>query len=156
MRRSKAKKKDIAPDVVYGRVDFARFINYLMNDGKKSTAEKVFYKALDLIKEKTKVDNPADVVEKAFANVAPNIEVRTRRVGGANYQVPQPVRPERRFALTCRWILKAARSKTGKSMNVRLMEEFLAASKGEGAAVKKKDEVQRAADANRAFAHFAM
>lgn len=155
MRRSRAKKREVLPDVVYGRVDFARFINYLMKDGKKSVAERVFYKSLEIIKSKEKGADPVEVVEKAFANVAPDVEVRTRRVGGANYQVPQPVRPERRYALTYRWIIKAATDKTGKSMAERLAEEFLAAIKGEGAAIKKKQDVERVAIANRAFAHFA-
>lgn len=117
-------------------------------------AEKIFYQALDFIKEKTKKD-PVEVVEVAFKNTTPLLEVKSRRIGGANYQVPQEVRGERKFALSCRWILQAARAKTGKPMSERLAEEFIAAANNEGAAVKKKLDTHRIAEANRAFAHFA-
>jgi len=117
-------------------------------------AEKIFYQALDFIKEKIKKD-PVEVVEVAFKNTTPLLEVKSRRIGGANYQVPQEVRGERKFALSCRWILQAARAKTGKPMYERLAEEFIAAANNEGAAVKKKLDTHRIAEANRAFAHFA-
>ncbi len=154
MRGKKAKKRIVDVDVVFEREDIARFINYLMKDGKKSLAEKIFSRALEIIKERTK-KNPIEVVDKAFENVTPAIEVRSQRVGGANYQVPRPVRPERKFALVYRWILDAARKKKGKSMEYCLAEELIDASNNEGAAVKKKQDMKRVADANKAFAHFA-
>jgi small subunit ribosomal protein S7 len=158
MRRGKAKIRVIAPDVVYDRSDFSRFINYLMNKGrkggKKSIAENIFYNALNIIKDKTKKD-PVEIVDLAFKNVEPVMEVRTQRVGGANYQVPRPVREERKSSLTFRWIITAAHSKKGKSMTERLADELILASKGEGAAVEKKNTTHKIAEANRAFAHFA-
>ncbi len=140
--------------MIYGRVDLGRFINYVMKDGKKSTAEKVVYGALDKIKEITKGD-PIAVFEKAMENASPLLEVASKRVGGANYQVPREVRPERQFVLAVRWILIAARGKKGKPMAQKLADELLAASKNEGAAIKKKQDTHRMAEANRAFAHFA-
>ena len=140
--------------MVYGRVDLGRFINYIMKDGKKSTAEKVVYGALARVKETTKED-PIAVFEKAMENVSPLLEVASKRVGGANYQVPREVRPERQFVLAVRWIISAARAKKGKPMAQKLAEEFIAASKNEGAAIKKKQDTHRMAEANRAFAHFA-
>jgi len=140
--------------MVYGRVDLARFINYIMKDGKKSTAERVVYGSLDKIKEMTKED-PIKVFEKAMENASPLLEVASKRVGGANYQVPREVRPERQFVLAVRWIISAARAKKGKPMAQKLAEEFIAASKNEGAAIKKKQDTHRMAEANRAFAHFA-
>ena len=140
--------------MVYGRVDLGRFINYIMKDGKKSTAEKVVYGALARVKETTKED-PIAVFEKAMENVSPLLEVASKRVGGANYQVPREVRPERQFVLAVRWIISAARAKKGKPMAQKLAEEFIAASKNEGSAIKKKQDTHRMAEANRAFAHFA-
>ena len=125
-----------------------------MYDGKKSVAQKVVYDALDLIGEKTK-ENPLDVFDRALKNVMPSLEVKSRRVGGANYQVPISVRGERRYVLAYRWIITAARSKKGRAMDARLAEELVAAGNNEGDAVKKKLDVQRMAEANRAFAHFA-
>ncbi|HNW96464.1 MAG TPA: 30S ribosomal protein S7 [Candidatus Paceibacterota bacterium] len=154
MRRNKKFKRNFEPDMVHNRIEFTRFINYLMERGKKSVAEGIFYKTLDIIKETTKKD-PALVVETAMKNVSPVVEVRSKRVGGANYQVPQEVRPERKFALTCRWILDAARKRTGMDMSKKLAEEFLAAANNEGAAIKKKLDTHRIAEANKAFAHFA-
>jgi small subunit ribosomal protein S7 len=154
MRRKRSFKKTFEPDIVYSRPEFTRLINYLMEEGKKAVAEKIFYQALDFIKEKTQKD-PVEVVEVAFKNTTPLLEVKSRRIGGANYQVPQEVRGERKFALSCRWILQAARAKTGKPMYERLAEEFIAAANNEGAAVKKKLDTHRIAEANRAFAHFA-
>lgn len=154
MRKKRVYKKYYKPDPVHGRVDLGRFINYCMWDGKKTTAEKVIYEALDKIAEETKEDAIA-VFERAFTNAAPLLEVVSKRVGGANYQVPQEVKPERRFVLAARWIIAAARGKKGKPMAVRLKEEIIAASKNEGAAIKKKQDTHRMAEANRAFAHFA-
>lgn len=154
MRKKRVYKKHYGPDTRYGRVDMGRFINYLMKDGKKTTAERVFYTTLEEITRETKEDGVA-VFEKALANVSPQIQVVSRRVGGANYQVPQEVSPERRFVLACRWILAAARSKKGMPMYKRLSSELIAASKNEGAAIKKKLDTHKMAEANRAFAHFA-
>lgn len=125
-----------------------------MHDGKKSVAERVVYDAFDIIKAETKED-PMQVFETALKNVTPTVEVKSRRVGGANYQVPIPVRGDRRYALAYRWILAAARGKKGKPMAQRLAAELIAASNNEGDAIKKKQDVQRMAEANRAFAHFA-
>jgi small subunit ribosomal protein S7 len=154
MRKKRIYKKFYQPDQVYGRVELGRFINYVMKDGKKSTAEKLVYGAFDKIKEITKED-PIVIFEKALANTSPMLEVKSKRVGGANYQVPMEVRPERKFALSTRWIIGAARAKKGKGMAIKLAEELIAASKNEGNAIKKKQDMHRMAEANRAFAHFA-
>ena len=154
MRKKRIYKKFHQPDVVYGRVELGRFINYVMKDGKKSTAEKLVYSALDKIKETTK-EEPMVVFERALENTMPLLEVASKRVGGANYQVPREVRPERRFVLALRWIIGAARAKKGKGMADKLAEEIIAASKNEGNAIKKKLDMHRMAEANRAFAHFA-
>jgi small subunit ribosomal protein S7 len=154
MRKKRVYKKYYQPDVVHGRVELGRFINYVMKDGKKSTAERLVYGALDRVKEVTKQDALA-VFEKAIENASPMLEVASKRVGGANYQVPREVRPERRFILAIRWIIDAARSKKGKGMTEKLAEEIIAASKNEGNAIKKKQDMHRMAEANRAFAHFA-
>jgi small subunit ribosomal protein S7 len=154
MRKKRIYKKFHQPDVVYGRVELGRFINYVMKDGKKSTAEKLVYTAFDKIKESTK-EEPMVVFERALENVMPLLEVASKRVGGANYQVPREVRPERRFVLALRWIIGAARAKKGKGMADKLAEEIVAASKNEGSAIKKKLDMHRMAEANRAFAHFA-
>lgn len=137
----------------YGSVNLTRFINAIMWDGKKSVAERVVYDALDWVKKESGED-PIKVFDKALENAMPVIEVSSKRVGGANYQVPREVRPARRFMLGTRWIIGAARSKTGSPMSTRLGEEILSASKNEGSAIKKKDDVRRMAEANRAFAHF--
>lgn len=139
---------------MHGRVELGRLINYVMKDGKKSTAETVVYSAFDKIKESTKED-PLVVFDRAMENVMPMLEVASKRVGGANYQVPREVRPERRFVLALRWIIGAARAKKGKGMADKLAEEIIAASKNEGNAIKKKLDMHRMAEANRAFAHFA-
>jgi small subunit ribosomal protein S7 len=154
MRKKRIYKKFHQPDVVYGRIELGRFINYVMKDGKKSTAEKLVYTAFDKIKETTK-EEPMVVFERALENVMPLLEVASKRVGGANYQVPREVRPERRFVLALRWIIGAARAKKGKGMADKLAEEIIAASKNEGSAIKKKLDMHRMAEANRAFAHFA-
>lgn len=129
-------------------------MNYLMRGGKKTVAEKIVYGCFDIIKEKTKQD-PRHLFNKALKQVSPLLEVRGRRVGGANYQIPYPVRPERRFSLACRWMIDAARSRKGQAMAEKLAGEIMDAARGEGAAMKKKMDVQRMAEANKAFAHFA-
>ena len=154
MRKKRIYKKFHQPDVVHGRVELGRFINYVMKDGKKSTAEKLVYAAFDKVKEATK-EEPMVVFERALENTMPLLEVASKRVGGANYQVPREVRPERRFILALRWIIGAARAKKGKGMADKLAEEIIAASKNEGEAVKKRENVHKMAEANKAFAHFA-
>lgn len=155
MRRKIKKRKEIKKDSVYESVKLAKFINYIMRDGKKNTARKVVYLAFDEIKEKAKTDKPTILFETALDNVGPNIEVRSRRVGGANYQVPVEVRPERRLSLSMRWIIDSAKSKKGSPMYKRLADELILASKNEGEAIKKKENVHKMAEANKAFAHFA-
>src|SRR5271154_2578638 len=142
MRKKRVYKRYHQPDVVHGRVELGRFINYVMKDGKKSTAEALVYKAFDKIKEITKED-PMAIFEKALENTMPLLEVASKRVGGANYQVPREVRPERRFVLALRWIIGAARAKKGKGMADKLAEEIIAASKNEGSAIKKKLDMHR-------------
>lgn len=154
MRKKHIYKKNRVGDPVYERIDLSRFINYIMKDGKKSIAEKVVYDAFKNIKEITKED-PILVFQKAIENASPVLEVASKRVGGANYQVPREVRPERQFILAVRWIIGAARSKKGKPMAKKLADELIAASKNEGTAIKKKQDTHRMAEANRAFAHFA-
>lgn len=154
MRKKRRHQREFSPDVQYQNIAVSRFVNYLMSDGKKSAAEKVMYEAMKLIGEKAKAE-PLVVFEKALENAAPAVEVRSKRVGGANYQIPGEVRPARKFILATRWIIEAARSKKGKSMAERLAEELVAAYHNEGTAIKKKQDVHRMAEANRAFAHFA-
>ncbi len=153
MRRKHREEKNYEPDLVYQSPLVTRFINYLMKDGEKSVARKLMYQALDLIKEQTKQD-PLQVFNLALENVSPEMEVKTRRIGGANYQVPQAVPDYRKVTLAFRWIIEASRSKKGKSMAQNLAEELIAASKNEGGAIKKKLDTHRMAEANRAFAHF--
>ncbi|MDO8598631.1 MAG: 30S ribosomal protein S7 [bacterium] len=154
MRGKKATRRDIAPDPKYGSVVLAKFTNYVMERGKKNTAQAIVYGTLGRIQEQVKSD-PLEVFANAVKNVAPAMEVKSKRVGGANYQVPFPVRGERRQALAFRWLIGAARSRKGKPMAEKLAEELIAASNNEGAAVKKRMDVARMAEANRAFAHFA-
>lgn len=154
MRGKQAIKRPVTPDSKFGSVDVAKFINYLMLDGKKSVAERVVYDAFDIVKKESKQD-PIEVFDMAIKKVTPSMEVKSRRVGGANYQIPTPVRGTRKFFLACKWILTAARGKSGRPMSKRLADELLAAAEGTGDAIKKKEDVQRMADANRAFAHFA-
>ena len=154
MRKKRKYKKDHKPDIQYNNIAVGRFINYLMRKGKKSVAEKVLYSSFDKIQKQTKQE-PIQIFEKALENASPLLEVFSKRVGGANYQVPREVRPERRFLLACRWIINAAKAKKGKPMAEKLAEELVASSKNEGAAIKKKHDVHRMAEANRAFAHFA-
>lgn len=153
MRRKRAEKRIRRPDPRYNDILIGRFINNLMWEGKKQVAQRIMYRAFDIIGEKTKGE-PLDVFRKAINNVQPSIEVRSRRVGGANYQVPTEVRPDRRVALAIKWILNYCRARNEKSMSLRLANELMAASVGEGNAVKKKEDVHKMAEANKAFAHF--
>ena len=154
MRRRRPEKRVILPDPIYNDIVVARFINYIMKKGKKSIAEKILYESLDLIKEKTKGDTPIDIFKKALENVSPIVEVKSKRVGGATYQVPLEVSQNRRVALAMRWILSYARSRKGKTMANRLASELIAASNKEGSAYKKKEDTHKMAEANKAFAHF--
>ncbi len=155
MRRPVKNRNIVGPDLKFNSVRVEKFINSVMWDGKKSTARKVVYDALDIIKEKEKTDTPLEVFETAIRNVGPAMEIRSRRVGGANYQVPREVRPERKQALAFRWILIAARGGKGKPMAEKLATEIIAASKNEGSAIKKREDTIKMAEANKAFAHFA-
>jgi small subunit ribosomal protein S7 len=155
MRRPIQHPHPVAPDIKYGSARLEKFINLVMHDGKKSTARSVVYDALDIVKEKTKTENPLELFEVAIRNVGPAMEIRSRRVGGANYQVPVEVRPERKQALAFRWILIAARARKGMPMAARLAEELILASNNEGGAIKKKEDTLRMAESNKAFAHFA-
>lgn len=155
MRRKVKNRNYPKPDFVYDSTKISKFMNCIMEEGKKNAARSIVYGALDFIKEKTKNDNPIEVFETALKNAGPTLEVRSRRIGGANYQVPREVRPERRQALAMRWIIDAARSKKGKPMHMKLAEELIAASNNEGEAIKKKENTHKMADANKAFAHFA-
>lgn len=155
MRRKVKNRNMPQPDAVYNSVKLAKFINSIMWDGKKETARAVVYGAFDLIKEKTGNPNPLEVFDLALKNAGPLTEVRSRRIGGANYQVPREVRPERRLALAARWIIGAARGVKGKPMAIKLADELIAASKNEGSAIKKREDTHKMAEANKAFAHFA-
>ena len=145
----------MGPDLKFNSTRVEKFINSVMWDGKKSIARKIVYDAIDLVGEKTKNENPVEIFDTAIRNVGPAMEIRSRRVGGANYQVPREVRPERKQALAFRWILTAARARKGMPMHERLALEIIAASNNEGPAIKKKDDTHRMAEANKAFAHFA-
>ena len=153
MRGKKAPKRVIKPDPKFGNQVIAKFINSVMLGGKKATAQGIVYDAFDIIAKKTEQD-PLDVFDQAMKNITPTVETKSKRVGGANYQVPIPVRGDRRTALAFRWMIGAARNKKGKPMAMRLANELMAAAEGEGDAVKKKQDVHRMAEANRAFSHF--
>ncbi len=158
MRHKKTPKRNIKADPKFNSIQLSKFINTLMYDGKKAIAQKVVYDALEIIEEKDTEKTPGGAIEvfvKAIKNVGPTIETRSKRVAGANYQIPQTVRPERRQSLAFRWILTATRSKKGAPMAQKLANELLLAANNEGDAVKKKLDVQKMAEANRAFAHFA-
>ncbi len=154
MARKKKVKREISPDAIYNNVTVAKFINHVMKEGKKETAKKIVYGAFEILKEKIKKE-PLEIFEKSLTNVKPLLEVRPKRIGGATYQVPRPVSPERGLTLAMRWILDAARSKKGKAMREKLAEELIEAAENRGVAVKKKEDTHRMAEANRAFAHFA-
>jgi small subunit ribosomal protein S7 len=152
-RRYRPEKRVVEPDLRYGSVHVAMFVNRLMRDGKKSTARGVLYESFDLVEQRAN-RAPLEVFEEALKNVTPQIEVKPRRVGGATYQVPIPVDPHRQTTLAMRWILAAARSRGGRSMAEKLANEFMDAATNQGSAVKKKDDVHRMAEANRAYSHF--
>ena len=152
-RRREVPKREILPDPKFHNVDLAKFVNVLMTRGKKSVAESIVYGALEMIKSKSGKD-PIEVFSQAVQNVKPMVEVKSRRVGGANFQVPVEVRPVRRMALAMRWLREAARKRGEKSMGQRLAAELIEASEGRGGAVKKREEVHRMAEANKAFSHF--
>jgi small subunit ribosomal protein S7 len=152
-RRRRPQKRTILPDPKYKNVVVAKFINGLMKSGKKSVAEKTFYAAMDQIEAKLKKD-PLEVFSKAMENVAPMLEVKSRRVGGATYQVPVEVRANRRQALAIRWLVRFSRERNERTMAERLANEFMAAYKGEGTSVKKREDTHKMAEANKAFAHF--
>lgn len=152
-RRSRAEKRETPPDPKFESRSVTKFINNLMVDGKKSIAEKIFYDAIDLMEARSGQEGVA-LFEQALNNAKPALEVKSRRVGGATYQVPVEVRPERRTALASRWLIGYARGRSEKSMAERLAGELLAASRGEGSTIKKKDDTHRMADANKAFAHY--
>ncbi|MEK9500701.1 30S ribosomal protein S7 [Gaopeijia maritima] len=152
-RRSRAEKRHVAPDPRYGSEVVSKFINGLMLDGKRSTAESIFYDSMDVVEEKSG-QSAINVFQQALTNAKPALEVKSRRVGGATYQVPIEVRPERRQALAIKWMIQFARGRSERSMAERLAGEILSASRGEGATVKKKDDTHRMAEANKAFAHY--
>lgn len=152
-RRARVVHREIAPDPKYGSRSLAKFINRLMMNGKKSLAERIVYRALDTVESQAR-QNPLDVFDQAMRNVTPVLEVKPRRVGGATYQVPVEIRGDRRVSLAMRWLIGSARSRTGKSMAEKLSAEILDASRGQGATVKRKDDVHRMAEANKAFAHY--
>ena len=153
-RRREVPKREILPDPKFGNVELSKFMNVIMEGGKKAVAERIIYGALDLIEKKHPGKDPLEVFSSAMGNVRPMVEVKSRRVGGANYQVPVEVRPARRAALAMRWLRESARKRSEKSMGQRLAAEMLEASENRGGAVKKRDEVHRMAEANKAFAHF--
>lgn len=153
-RRHAAEKRPTIPDAKYGDKLVTRFINSLMYGGKKSTAEGILYGALDLITEKTKGEDPLEVFRTAVEKVKPAVEVKSRRVGGASYQVPVEVRPDRRLALSIRWLIDAARARGERTMRERLAAELLDAANGRGQAVRRREDIHRMADANKAFSHF--
>lgn len=154
MSRKKEGKKIIKPDPIYSNIIVAKFINQVMRRGKKMLARRIVYQAFDIMKEKTKKD-PLEIFDQALKNASPLLEVKSKRIGGATYQVPREVKGERRLTLAMRWIIQAAKSRKGKTMNKKLAEEMIEAAQNTGWAVKKKENTHRMAEANRAFAHFA-
>jgi small subunit ribosomal protein S7 len=152
-RRHRAEKRQVLPDAKYGDLILSKFMNMIMIDGKKSAAERIVYGALDIVGDRAKRD-AVELFHEALDNVAPQVEVRSRRVGGATYQVPVEVRPDRRQALAIRWMVSAARSRSENTMRERLAGELLDASNGRGVAVKKREDTHRMAEANRAFSHY--
>ena len=155
MRRPVKNRNIPKPDSRYQSVKVSKFINHIMERGKKDIARKIVYEAFEEIKKQAKVENPLEIFDQALKNASPVMEIRSRRVGGANYQVPREVRPERRNFLAMTWMIQAAQSKSGTPMFKRLADELLLASKNEGTAVKKKEDTHKMAEANKAFAHFA-
>jgi len=154
MRKSKPKKRIILPDPKFNDVLVTKFVNNLMLSGQKTTSFMVFYEAMDLITKRLPDENPVNVWKKALENVTPSVEVRSRRVGGATFQIPQEIRPSRRLSLGMKWMINAARKRNDKSMAQKLANESLAAFNNEGGAYKKKEDTHRMAEANKAFSHF--
>lgn len=155
MRRKVKNRNIVGADFVYNSVKLEKFINYVMWSGKKETSRKIMYQAFEVIKEKTGNPNPLEIFDLAMKNAGPLTEVRSKRIGGANYQVPREVSASRRLALAMRWIRDAARKGKGRPMHLKLADELIAASKNEGVAIKKREDTHKMADANKAFAHFA-
>jgi small subunit ribosomal protein S7 len=153
MRKKRAPKRYVQPDPKFGDVMVTQFVNRLMYEGKKSVAYSIFYGALDIIEERTK-EGGLDIWKKAIQNVGPSVEVKTRRIGGANFQIPTEVRGERKASVAMKWIIQYSRERNGKSMADKLASEIIAGSKGEGGAFKKKEDTHKMAEANKAFAHF--
>ena len=154
MRRRRPEKRTILPDPTYNDIVVAQFINYIMKQGKKSIAEKIFYGSLDIISSQLKTKDPIEVFKKALSNVSPVLEVKSKRIGGATYQVPMEVSESRKRSLAMRWILLYSRGRKGKTMANRLASELIAASNNEGSSIKKKEDTHKMAEANKAFAHF--
>ena len=152
-RRAAVKKREVIPDAKYNNITVSKLVNKVMLNGKKTTAEQIVYQSLEII-EKSEGKEPVSILEAAVRNTTPLLEVKPRRVGGATYQVPVEVRPGRNIALAIRWLLKSTRARTGKSMAEKLASELIDASKGQGAAVKKREDTHKMAEANRAFAHY--
>lgn len=153
MRKRKPIVRKITPDVRYNDIQVTRFVNHLMLEGKKSTAFTIFYDSMDIVKEKIQED-PHEVWKRALSNAMPQVEVRSRRIGGATFQIPTELPPARKVSIGMKWLIRFARQRSGKGMAEKLSAEILAASKGEGAAVKRKEDTHRMAESNRAFAHF--
>lgn len=153
MRKGRAKDRIILPDPRYGDILVTKFVNNLMVDGKKSVSYKIFYQAMDIVERKTE-ESGVDVWKKALDNVTPQVEVKSRRVGGATFQIPQEIRPSRKISQGMKWLIMYSAKRNGKSMGEKLAEEIIAAAKEEGAAFKKKEDTHRMAEANKAFAHF--
>ncbi|MEO6884594.1 MAG: 30S ribosomal protein S7 [Bacteroidia bacterium] len=153
MRKTKAKKRLLLPDPKFNDILVTRFVNNLMYDGKKSTAYDIFYEAIETVQKRTELDG-LEIWKKALTNVTPAVEVRSRRVGGATFQIPQEVRPERKVAMAIKWLILYSRKRNEKSMGQKLAAEIISASKEEGAAFKKKEDTHRMAEANKAFSHF--
>ena len=153
MRKSRAKKRYILPDSRYGDVLLAKFVNHLMLDGKKSIAYDIVYNALDIVEKRTK-ENGLEVWKRALTNITPQVEVMARRIGGATFQIPAEIRPERKTAMGMKWLILYSKKRSGKSMAEKLAGEIQSASNNEGAAVKKKEDTHRMAEANKAFSHF--
>ena len=154
MRRRRPDKRKILKDPIYKDLTVAKFVNYIMKDGKKSIAEKILYGSLNIIKNQLKTDDPLEVFKKALNNVSPILEVKSKRIGGATYQVPMEVTSNRRTALAMRWILTYSKTRKGNSMSSKLAAELIAASNKEGSSIKKREDTHKMAEANKAFAHF--
>tara|TARA_A100001035_G_C27679587_1_gene452394 strand:- start:422 stop:892 length:471 start_codon:yes stop_codon:yes gene_type:complete len=154
MRKKRAKRRILLPDPKFGNVTVTRFVNNLMIGGKKTVAFRVFYSALENISEKIKDEDALQIFEKALENVMPHVEVRSRRIGGATFQIPHPIREDRRISLGMKWMIRAARNRNEKTMQAKLSAELIAAYKEEGSAYKKKQDTHRMAEANKAFSHF--